>query len=136
MSEKSQKTAEDIMTKDVAAFTMQMTVGEAMEILVTKKISGAPVVDQSNTVMTVMSEFDLMKFAAAGLLNNQIVDVMDKLPKDLVSVDRSATLVEVFKVFLSAKVRRVVVVDSLGKLNGLISRHDIVSMFYKEYKKE
>ncbi len=139
MSEQKSKkelTADDIVSKTPIAFNMKTVIGEAMKILIESKVSGAPVVDQNNSLLSVVSEFDLMKFAAAGLMQQQLLHVLDQLPKKLVTVSKEDKLVDIFKVFLARKVRRVIVVDGMSKLVGVISRRDLLAIFYKDFDNE
>lgn len=50
----------DVMTRDVLAFSPDDNVTEAMEALVERDISGAPVVDESGAVVGVISTGDLI----------------------------------------------------------------------------
>ena len=54
----------DIMTRGVVTFEPQMTLREAMEILTSRHLSGAPVVS-GQKVVGVISAGDLLSFAAA-----------------------------------------------------------------------
>src|SRR6266545_2108838 len=54
----------DIMTRQVVTLEPQMTLREAMEVLVARHVSGAPVVS-GQKVVGVISAGDLLSFAAA-----------------------------------------------------------------------
>jgi CBS domain-containing protein len=54
----------DIMTKDVVALSPTMTLREAMELFVTRHVSGAPVVSRGR-VVGVLSTTDILAFQAA-----------------------------------------------------------------------
>jgi predicted transcriptional regulator len=129
-------TVEDLMTSEVFAFTPMTTVSDAINIIITKKISGAPIVDQANRVVSVVSESDLIKFAALGGMDKTLGDFEAKLVKkeSLVTVKRSDRFVDIFKKFLDYPVRRVLVVDSNGKLQGIVSRSNILKAFIKTKK--
>lgn len=53
--------AKDIMTVDVIAAKPAMTVEELARILIEHKISGAPVVDDGNRLVGIVTEHDLIK---------------------------------------------------------------------------
>ena len=57
------KTAGEVMTRDVIVLTPEMTLREAAELLATKAISGAPVVDEDGKVVGMLSESDLISEA-------------------------------------------------------------------------
>lgn len=120
----------DIMTAPVRTLSMDMTVRKAIEFLVNNEISGAPLVDnKTGKPITVCSEADLMKFAAMDGLDKYVVEFLDKLPTQLFKVKPNDTFAEVFKAFLTRPVRRVLVVDDQGKLQGVVSRRDIIKSF-------
>jgi len=54
----------DIMTKDVITFDPNLSIREAMDVLVARRVSGAPVV-AGGEVIGVVSGTDLLQFAAA-----------------------------------------------------------------------
>jgi CBS domain-containing protein len=60
----------DIMTRRVVTLEPQMTLREAMEILVARNLSGAPVVS-GDKVVGVISAGDLLSFAAAPSRNEE-----------------------------------------------------------------
>lgn len=125
----------DIMTSNVHVIGMDMTVRKAIEFLVDKGISGAPMVDsQTGKPITVCSEADLMKFAAMDGLDKYVVEFLDKLPNQLFKVKPDDSFAEVFKAFLTRPVRRVLVVDSQGRLQGVVSRRDIIKSFLADKK--
>ena len=51
----------DVMTKDVTTFSPDASVYDCAKILREKRISGAPVVDESEVVVGVLSETDIIK---------------------------------------------------------------------------
>ena len=124
------------MKTSVATIPDTMTVRQAIQLLVDKGISGAPVVDSSGLVLSVVSEFDLMQFAAKRLFDTKLHDLLDKMIpiKKLVSVRKEDDFVELFKHFLIDRVRRILVLDQTGKLEGIVSRRDILKNFLVYYE--
>lgn len=122
---------EEIMTKQVIKLNPMTSIRRAIETLVTNQISGAPVVDKDNKVITICSEMDLMKIAVVEGLDRLIGEFDDKLPrkKDLVFIDRKAPFVDLFKLFLTRPVRRVLVLDPDGRLDGIVARRDIIRTY-------
>ena len=122
---------EDIMTAQAYSVTTDMTVKEVISELIDRKISGAAVVDNMKTVISVISEVDLMKFAAGGGVGRKIGEFMDKLvsPEKILKVQKKDSFKDIFKHFLLNPVRRVIVVDSADKIQGIISRRDILKAF-------
>jgi CBS domain-containing protein len=58
--------ASDIMTTDVTTAKPNTRVQEVAEVLVTKRISGMPVVDESSKVVGMISEGDLLRRSPEG----------------------------------------------------------------------
>lgn len=61
------KTVSDIMVRDVIHVRPATTIRELAEILADSQISGAPVLDSSNTLIGVVSATDIVRFASEGL---------------------------------------------------------------------
>ncbi len=124
-------TVADIMVHKVRTVTPLMTIREAMHLFLTFNISGAPVIDPMGIAVSVVSQSDLMKFAAGGFMDEPLLKVMDKLATidQLVVVKKTDPFKEVFKQFLLQPVRRVLVVDNTGKLEGIVSQSSILKAF-------
>lgn len=124
----------DVMVKGVWCLTSDMTVRTAIEMLIQQKISGAPLVHRdTNLLLSVVSEADLIKFAAMDALENPLIMHMDKLPtvSQLITVRSEEAFSELFKKFLVNPVRRVVVVNDNNQVIGLVSRRDVMAAFLK-----
>lgn len=120
----------DLMQTDVTSFTMGTHIKDAIAILIEKGISGGPVIDPaSKKVLTVISELDLMRFAAMDGLDKPILQFMNKLPAKLVTCKSEDPFSEVFKLFLTHSIRRVIVVDDKEHLVGVVSRRDVMRAF-------
>lgn len=126
-------TVEEIMipTKDVLTVNMGETMKAVMELFVSKNISGAPVVDQSNRVISIISEKDLLRFGAMNELATTVGSQLAKLPnrKDLIAVKRTDPFREVFKDFLLNPVKRVLVLDDSDHLQGIVTRSNLLKAF-------
>ena len=130
----------DIMTPDPYSLNLSQTLRSIIKTFIEKKISGAPVVEKGTLkVISVVSESDLMRFAALGSLDQPLSDFGEKLVPSgqLVTVEANDSFAEVFKRFLTKPVRRVLVVDKQMNLVGIVSRRDMIAAFLKsEEKKE
>ena len=133
MSEKSSPVPsalkiESIMTSAVRHVSPEMTVREAITLLTNHNVSGAPIVDTGGHVISVVSEGDLLKLAATVGLEKPISFCLQKLPKaeKLITLKRSSAFSEAYMLFLSHPVHRIIVIDSNGKLQGIVSRSNIL----------
>ena len=114
------------MARNLVTFQPDMDVMEAVRILVDKRISGAPVVDQIGNLVGVLSEKDCLRIAlSAGYHEEWGGRVEEYMTRDVVSIDPDASIIDVAKRFLDGPHRRYPVL-SQGRLVGLVSRRDIL----------
>ena len=132
MSEMGSKqlTAAGIMVTEVHCVYPSTTVRDAIQLLTSKKISGAPVIDTSRRVVSVLSEGDCLKLAAVVGLDKTISAGLSHLPQGekLITLKSTATFKEIYKVFVSNRLHRVIIVDSAGRLQGIVSRSNILKL--------
>src|SRR3984893_4304987 len=111
-------TALDVMTPDPVTFSPDMSVHEAAQTLSEHRISGAPVVTPDGGIDGIVSEFDLI-----ARMGSTVREVMTR---EVVSVPDTATLDRVRALLVTQRLKRVPVVNSEGRVVGLISRADLV----------
>lgn len=132
MSEKAPGPAplrvEDIMTANVMGVHLEMTVRDAMKMLATHKISGAPVINNMNKVISVISEGDVLKLAATEGLDKTISACLPKLCKteNLMTLKKTNMFSEAYMMFLAKGVHRIIVIDGNGNLQGIVSRSNVL----------
>lgn len=119
---------EDIMTSNVMGVSPEMTVREAMRLLSTHKISGAPIVNNMNKVLSVLSEGDLLKLAASEGMDKTISTCLPRLCKteNLMTLKKTNTFSEAYMMFLTKTVHRIIVIDGNGNLQGIVSRSNVL----------
>ncbi|MEJ2004125.1 MAG: CBS domain-containing protein [Cyclobacteriaceae bacterium] len=132
--EKSEKTkpqpvhAEDYMTRRLITFHPEDAMDGVIKTLITKKISGGPVVDEEGRLVGVISEGDCLKEVVRGKYNNtpQLCGkVAEHMTRDVYTISPETNIFDVAKMFLEAKLRRFPVVRN-GKLLGQISQRDVM----------
>jgi CBS domain-containing protein/rubredoxin len=111
-------TARDVMTPDPITLKPETSVHEAAQQLSEHRISGAPVSGADGSIAGIVSEYDLI--ARTGST------VREVMTRDVVSVPDTATVDRVRALLVTQRLKRVPVVDSSGRLVGLISRADLV----------
>ena len=123
---------EDIMTATVHCATPEMTVREVIGLITGHKISGVPVVDKMNCVLSVISEGDLLKLAANVGLDKSIgyCMQMSKLRKttELLTLRKDSAFSDAYNLFITHGVQRIIITDSNGKLQGIVSRSNILRL--------
>jgi CBS domain-containing protein len=137
--------ARDIMIHDVISIGPGETVRDLAHLLVHHNISGMPVVDGDDRVIGVVSEKDVLVvgmpklrefFDAIGfhatfttvinrLLAQEDILVGDIMNCEIVCADENTEVVELARMLVDQKVRRIPVVRK-GKLVGIVGRADII----------
>ena len=109
--------AREVMTTNLITVTAQQTRQQAAQLLAQHRISGLPVVDDRNTLIGIVSEYDV--------LSREGQTVGDIMTEDIISVGPATDLEEVRHIFIHNNIRRVPVLDH-GHLVGIVSRADLV----------
>lgn len=139
---------QDVMTTDVATTDPDTLLKEAAREFVRRRISGMPVVDSDLQVLGVVSEADILAKEGSeprggGGFLQWLVDPGDpwitarfdavtvgeamSTPAQTITPDRP--IAEAATIMLDEGVNRLPVVDTDGKLVGLVSRGDLVRAF-------
>ena len=127
----TETTAKEIMTRDVIQATEDMTIEEALIVLINHRITGLPVVNKKGKMTGVISEYDIL---------NQISDTKKKSSKvfqqkiaystEVEAISEDMPLSKIVLEFIDTKFRRLPVVDKKGKLVGIITRRDLMRVYY------
>lgn len=122
----------EFMVEKVISIRPEMTLGEVAELLIQHRISGCPVVDQANRVMSVVGEGAVLRLAATEGLGASIAHCLNgKLPNfnQIITLHKDSTFTEAYRLFIKHTIHRIPIVDSNSKLEGLITRSTILQMF-------
>ncbi len=119
------KRAESGMIFDPVTITGEETVGDALRLMKENHIGGIPVVDAERHLVGIVTNRDL-RFQTD--MNLPISEVMTK---DNLVTTTSPDLTEAAGILLRHKIEKLPVVDSEGKLAGLITYRDITKI--KDY---
>jgi len=116
-------TAREIMTEELVTISPESSVQEAIQLLLSREVSGLPVVDGEGQLTGIITEFALLAIA----YDSQICqDAVDKhMTKDVLTVNSDDSISKVADVCIVHRVRRVPVVEE-GRLVGLIARRDVL----------
>ena len=141
----------DLMVTDVTTFTADQNVQDAMRILVTEDIDAGPVVDENDHVVGLFSTGDviveearlhlptIVNFLGVNValpwhdkeLDESVAKALGEFVGDVMSapaitVRNDATIEDAATLMHDKKVSRLPVVNTTGRLVGLIARGDIV----------
>ena len=114
------------MITSLITLTKDMDVYFAIGLLLKKRISGAPVIDDNNNLVGILSKKDCLRIFANGSFYDMPAGPVSEFMTDVVStVKPNSDLFSVADVFLQHNFRRMPVVKG-KKLVGQISRRDVL----------
>ncbi len=138
-------TAKDIMTKNVVTVKKDTPVEEIINVLLTKGISGVPVIDDENNLVGVVSEADLIYKEKSVLPISSYLNNKKKFMKDyrkvfatkadeimtanVITATEDTTVEELATVMLEKRIKRIPIVQN-KKLVGIVSRADIIKTLF------
>jgi len=120
--------AGQIMTKNVITVRMETPITDAARLLVEKKISGLPVVDDARKLRGIISEKDLLRILMDA---NPKKCVSDYMTKKVVSFQETDSMGDICEFLGKHNIRRIPIVDQNGRLVGIVSRRDIIAEILK-----
>ena len=117
----------DYMVRSPLTIKANTHIYEAIEFLLNHKISGAPVVDNNNKLIGIISEKDCFKLITKGKDNQppDKVKVADFMTRRVETIFPDKDIYYAANIFLNKDYRRLPVVEK-GKLVGQISRRDVL----------
>ncbi|MGW4963698.1 CBS domain-containing protein [Nonomuraea sp. NPDC004186] len=151
-------TVENVMTTDVAAVNQSASFHAVAELLISKAVSGVPVLDDDNRVVGVVSEADLLakqEFKeryygdgyrpplrarlrhTVGSEGSGFYKALGETAGELMTAPAHTTTPDA-SVVLAARqldkygVKRLPVVDTGGRLVGIVSRRDLIKVFLRD----
>ena len=110
----------EVMTRNVITFREDTPVDEVAKTLLSKHITGAPVVSGEGHVVGIVSETDV--FSKKGKVARDIMS-----PR-VISVTEETGIDEAARLLIGERIRRVPVIKA-GKMVGLLSRSDVLDFF-------
>lgn len=117
-----------IATK-LITFTLDTPILDAIDTLVEKRISGAPVLNAKREIVGMIDDKDCLRILIDRSYHSQPVraytveQYMDKIMR---TIPHDADILDVASIFLETTYKRLLVVDDGGKLIGQISRSDVL----------
>jgi len=137
----------DVMTRDVAVAGSDAAFKEIVRILHERKVSALPVVDGGGQVLGVVSEADLLhkeefrdsdpdRYTQLRRLSDMAkagsVTAGELMTRPALTVTADATLAQAARTMARARVKRLPVVDTDGRLEGVVSRVDLLKVFLRD----
>jgi predicted transcriptional regulator len=102
-----------------------MSVDQLIKRMFEQHHLGFPVVDSSDRVVGFVSLPDVRRLKASGLDENTATVEMI-MSREIAAIDVNASALEAFQLINQGEAGRLVVLDSTGKLRGIISKTDLI----------
>jgi len=116
----------DFMVPKPVVFTRGMDLLDAVCVLIDRRISGAPVVDDRGNLVGVLTERDFLRAVlVAGYHGEGGGCVEDYMTSDVRAVNADDSLLDVAALFIETKHRRYPVMED-NRLVGLVARRDVL----------
>ncbi len=136
----------DVMTADVETARPDWSLKQAARSMIESGVSGLPVVDEDGTVVGIITEADFIEAEAdrstgkrrlfetvfgerKTLVPSTVGAAMTRQP---ISVDRNTSISEAARLMTRHNVKRLPVIDPDGRLEGIISRGDVLVAFARD----
>ena len=147
-----------VMSQPVRTVHPNTSLAEAAHLMVTERVSGLPVVDDSGHLVGIITEADFLRalgvpahqphhslwqtleslfshLAHHGEIDAPDDHISDHMVRDVLCVSPGQDLHHVIEVMKRHKVKRVVVCDDERRVLGIVTRSDLVRVFFDRYKK-
>jgi CBS domain-containing protein len=109
-------------------FTPDQTIEEVIDVIISKGISGAPVLDEKRKLVGIISEKDCLRLIVDQAYHNLPMNsriVSDYMTTKVKTLSITSDVVEAATEFLNSPIRRLPILDN-GILIGQVSRRDIL----------
>ena len=117
------------MTTDLITFFEDQKIHEAITVMLKYKISGAPVLNDQNDLVGIISEKDCLKVLIDEAYYNNPLNhrtVKHYMTEDVKTLSVHTNIVDAARNFINSSFRRFPIIDNNGRLVGQISRKDIL----------
>ena len=149
-------TVSQVMSRPAHTIQPQSTMSHAAHLMVTERISGLPIVDDAGQLVGIITEADFLRglgvpahhpthglwqtleslfshLARHTLLEGPDDPVSDHMVRDVVCASPGHYVDEVLALMKQHRVKRVVVCDAERHVVGLVTRSDLVKVFFDRY---
>jgi CBS domain-containing protein len=126
---------DDVMTRDVVSVSPGAAYPEIVAKLLDRGVSALPVVDASGRVVGVVSEADLLPRvevtdgARRPRRKAHAMRAEELMTTPAITIRPGAAIAEAARVLDAMRVKRLPVVDTDGRLLGIVSRRDLLRMY-------
>ena len=144
-----------LMSHPVVTVKPDSTLSDAAHLLVTHKISGLPVVNDENKLVGIITEADFLRALGVpprhpghsvwqtleNIFNQPVVQasdteglVSDLMMKNVITISPHRSLHNALEKMKQNQIKRLVVCDDAQRVIGMITRSDLISLFFDHFK--
>ncbi|MFB6083013.1 MAG: IMP dehydrogenase [Halorientalis sp.] len=116
------KRADELIIRDVVTASPDQTVREVDEMMERAGVSGAPVVDEDDEVLGIISGTDIRPYLEVGERD----DVSEAMTDEVITAPEDVTAREALELMYDHKIERVPIVDDEDRLVGLVTMQGIL----------
>jgi len=154
LREQETRKVQALMSRSVQTVHPEATLAQAAHLLVEHGISGLPVVDGNDRLVGVITEADFLRaigvpahhpthslwqtleamFSPATRTRSPEGTVAELMVTDVVTLEPEQTLNDVVETMKRHRIKRIVVVDDRQRVVGMVTRSDLVRVFFDRMK--
>ncbi|WP_332899126.1 IMP dehydrogenase [Haladaptatus sp. CMSO5] len=116
------KAADDLIIREVVTASPDMTIRSVDQLMEQRGISGAPVVDDDDKVLGIISATDVRPYLEVG----EGDEVREAMTDEVITATEAVTAREALELMYEHKIERVPIVDDENKLIGLVTMQGIL----------
>lgn len=148
-----------VMTKPVVCISPEATVGEALSLMLERKVDDLPIVDDTNRVVGIITFADVLRRvrrqhplainifftpfyyvegyeeATERVKRLMELPVTEVCTRSVITCGPEGHLADVAGLMVDHRIKRVPVVTDDGQLLGIISRGDVIRAMWEQYGK-
>jgi len=116
----------EILNRDIKTCRPDTTVREAAQTMNKWRIGSLVVVDGTGKVVGIVTERDILRDVVAAGKQSNSVNVEEIMTREVVMIDKKATLEEAAQVMTERKIKKLPVLDR-GTLVGIVTATDLIT---------
>lgn len=118
---------QEVMTRNPISVPQTASIDVAIDLIVERNISGVPVVDESNQLVGLITEYDVLQLYGKyhGDYETRYHTCQEFMTTKVHTIRQDATLEVAANIFQAASLRRLIVIEG-KQLVGILSRRDVV----------
>lgn len=130
---KARRTVADYMSRELVTLRPETEINAAMQVLLSRRISGAPVVSVSGDLVGVLSKKDCLKAALQSAYHHRPGGtVADYMSAEVETLEAQMDVFAACERFVASSFRRFPVLRE-GRLVGQISRADVLKALTEQW---